>query len=153
MNLKIKRVSVVCALGLVSMGWGMAQGARTADKAAITAQLQGYAAARTLGEGHAQALFYTEDGDEWGSAAREPTKGRAALEKTLNATPDPKRRFNLEIIEIIFAGADSALVDALYSGASLEPAGHGAYFMVKRNGKWLIRSARITRFPAPSPAR
>ncbi len=141
----MNRFSIVMGLALTSAVWMLAETPRPAEEAAIKVQLYGYAAARTQGEGHAQALFYTEDGDEWGSGAREMTKGRAAIEKTLNSTPDAKRVFRVEPINYSFLGDDVALVDATYGG--VEPAGHALYVMVKRDGKWLIRSARIMRFP------
>jgi hypothetical protein len=143
----MKHFRVAIAMLLVAGGVLFAETARPKDEAEIRSQLNGYAAARTQGDGHAQSLFYTEDGDEWGSAAREMTKGRAALEKTLNVAPDPNRRFRVEPIAISFLSSDVALADAHYFGAATEPAGHALYVMVKRNGKWLIRSARISRFP------
>jgi hypothetical protein len=148
-QMNVHRVVITCLLVVSSTLAVNAQSSRTADEAAIRAHLQGYAAARTAGIGHEQALFFTEDGDEWGSAAMEPSKGRAALEKVLDAKPDPNRRFNLKVLDITWATADAVLVDAAYSGASGVPGGHGAYLMVKRDGKWLIRSARIARYPAP----
>ena len=144
----MNRFWIVIGLVLIGSVCMPAETSRAADEAAIKAQLYGYAAARTQGEGHAQALFYTEDGDEWGSAAREMTKGRAAIEKTLNSPPNPNRVFKVEPIHYSFLGDDVALVDATYGGA--EPAGHALYVMVKRDGKWLIRSARIMRFPPPA---
>src|SRR5260370_25309692 len=35
--------------------------------------------------------------------------------------------------------------DALYYGASIDPAGHAFYLLVKQEGRWLIRSSRIKR--------
>ena len=141
----MNRLFAVVGLALMSAVGMLAETSRSADEAAIKAQLYGYAAARTVGEGHAQALFYTEDGDEWGSAAREMTKGRAAIEKTLNSPPNPNRVFEGEPLNYSFLSDDVALVDATYGG--VEPAGHALYVMVKRDGKWLIRSARIMRYP------
>jgi hypothetical protein len=141
------RHSILIAFALVAAGSVFAETTHSADEAAIKAQLSGYAAARTQGDGHTQALFYAEDADEWGSAAREMTKGRAALEKTLNLPPDPKRLMRLEPLNISFLGKDVALVDATYGGTTGDPIGHALYVMVKRDGKWLIRSARINRFP------
>jgi hypothetical protein len=141
----MNRFAIVTGLALMSAVCMLAEGSRSVDEGAIKAQLYGYAAARTQGEGHAQALFYTEDGDEWGSAAREMTKGRAAIEKTLTSPPNPNRIFRVEPINYSFLADDIALVDATYGG--VEPAGHALYVMVKRDGKWLIRSARIMRFP------
>jgi uncharacterized protein (TIGR02246 family) len=142
----MNRLSLLIPAVLMTAVATLAETPRSADEAAIKAQLYGYAAARTQGEGHAQALFYTEDGDEWGSAAREMTKkGREAIEKTLNQAPNPNRVFRVEPINYSFLGDDVALVDATYGGA--DPAGHALYVMVKRDGKWLIRSARIMRYP------
>jgi hypothetical protein len=141
----MNRLWIAIGLALMSSICTQAETSRAADEAAIKAQLYAYAAARTQGEGHTQALFYTEDGDEWGSAAREMTKGRAAIEKTLNSPPNPNRVFKVEPINYSFLSDEIALVDATYGGA--EPTGHALYIMVKREGKWLIRSARIMRFP------
>jgi hypothetical protein len=127
---------------------GKALSKRPVDEAAIKAQLDAYAAARVAGPGMPQALFYTEDADEWGSFAKEMTVGREALAKTLDVKPDPNRKFRLEVISLNFLGKDIALADALYYGASPEPGGHALYVMAKRDGKWLIRSARINRMPA-----
>jgi ketosteroid isomerase-like protein len=132
---------------LITAGGLVAEAPRPTDEAAIRAQLSGYAAARQIGDGHAQALFYAEDADEWGSGAMEMTMGRAALEKTLNSPPDPNRRFRIEPLHYSFLGNDVALVDALFYGAKAEPSGHALYVMVKRDNQWLIRSARIMRFP------
>ena len=144
----MNRFLIVTGLALLSSVCMPAETSRADDEAAIKAQLYAYAAARTVGEGHAQALFYTKDGDEWGSAAREMTKGRAAIEKTLTSPSNPNRVFKVEPINYSFLGKDVALVDATYGGA--EPTGHALYVMVKRDGKWLIRSARIMRFPPPA---
>jgi hypothetical protein len=137
-------------LALASVAGLYAAETRAVDETAIQSQLSAYAAARQIGDGHAQALFYTEDADEWGSAAREMTEGRAALEKTLTSPPNPNRKFRIEAFHYTFLGKDVALVDASYFGAAPEPAGHGMYVMVKRDGKWLIRSARIMRYPPPA---
>ncbi len=126
----------------------LAETARPADAAAIRSQLAGYFKAREAGDGHAQAMFYTEDADEWGSGAREMTEGRAALEKTLSLPPDPNRHLTLEPVHFTFLGKDVALVDAVYGSTSNPAAGHALYVMVKRDGKWLIRATRTTRFPA-----
>ena len=98
----MNRFLIVTGLALLSSVCMPAETSRADDEAAIKAQLYAYAAARTVGEGHAQALFYTKDGDEWGSAAREMTKGRAAIEKTLNSPPNPNRVFRVEPINYSF---------------------------------------------------
>jgi hypothetical protein len=141
----MKRLSLNLAILFAICCGLLAQSSHVKDEAAIRAQIAGYAAARQTGDGHAQALFYTEDADEWGSAAREMTEGRAALEKSLALPPDPNRTVKFQPIHFTFLHDDVALVDSLYG--SPQPIGHAMYVMVKRNGKWLIRSARIVRFP------
>ena len=85
-----------------------------ADETLIKKQLADYAEARSGGNGHAQASFYTEDADEWG-AKRQMPKGRAELERDLAGTPIPGKRFKLEVSTLSFLTADIVLVDALYS--------------------------------------
>lgn len=119
------------------------------DIDAIRSQITGYAAARQTGNGASQAEFYAEDADEWPSQAREMVQGRAAIAKALHYTPKQGAVVKFEPIKIAFIKDDVALVDSLYG--SPEPAGHAFYVMVKRDGKWLIRSARITRFPTTLP--
>jgi ketosteroid isomerase-like protein len=118
------------------------------DEAAIRSQIAAYAAARQTGNGGAQAEFYTEDADEWPSAAREMVQGRAAVAKALNFAPKQGLVVAFKPIKIAFVKEDVALVDSLYG--SPQPVGHAFYVMLKQDGKWLIRSARITRFPAPA---
>ena len=138
-----------CCAALLVTGAGLlaAEGVPSKDEAAIRSQLAGYFKAREAGPGHAQALFYTEDADEWGSGAMEMTVGRAALEKTLDQKPDPNRHLTMDPMHFTFIGKDVALVDAIYGTAANPRFGHAMYIMVKHDGKWLIRSARITRFP------
>ena len=57
------------------------------------------------------------------------------------------RDWQLEPVNISFLSKDVALVDATYGGATGDAIGHALYVMVQRDGKWLIRSARINRFP------
>ena len=118
------------------------------DQAAIRSQIAAYAAARQKGDGEAQARFYTEDADEWPSMAREMVRGRAGIAKALTLAPNPNRVVKFEPIQITFVKPDVALVDSLYG--SPEPIGHAFYVMIKQDERWLIRSARITRFPQPT---
>jgi hypothetical protein len=143
----MNRAALTITFGLIAVGLLRAENPHAAEEAALRSQLTAYAAARQIGDGPAQALFYAEDADEWGSGAKEMSKGRAEIAKTLTATPDPNRRFRIEPVNYGFPGKDVALVDALYYGNAPEPYGHALYVMVKREGKWLIRSARMTRFP------
>jgi hypothetical protein len=86
----------------------------------------------------------------WLSTTRTLSRGRAAIGKELDRSPDPNRRFRLEIENISFLSADVAFVDAQYYDSSSEPIGHAFYVMVKQDTKWLIRATRTARFvPAP----
>jgi ketosteroid isomerase-like protein len=125
-----------------------AQSAGSRDEASIKSQLTAYAEASQRGDGHARALFYTEDAEVWLSTTRTLSRGRAAIGKELDRPPDPSRRFRLEIENISFLSAEVALVDAQYYGSSLEPTVHAFYVMVKQDAKWLIRAARTARFVA-----
>jgi uncharacterized protein (TIGR02246 family) len=131
---------------VVATIWVQAQTSSVADEAAIRKHLSGYADARRTGDGHAQSPFFTDDADEWGLAPR-MRKGRAQLEQGLDIPPEQARQFRLEITNVSFLRPDVALVDALYYGAAMDPAGHAFYLLIKQAGRWLIRSSRITRFP------
>jgi hypothetical protein len=121
------------------------------DDALIRQQLAGYAEARTQGSGEKQASFYAEDGDEWELFASERTIGRSAIGKLLELPPEPNRRFKLEILDILPLGRDAALVDAhWYRETSPRPKGRVQYLMVKKQGTWLIQSARINPYPPPN---
>jgi hypothetical protein len=124
------------------------QAVQAQDEDAIRRQLAGYADAHTQGSGEKQASFYAEDGDEWELFASEKTNGRSAIAKLLDLPPEPNRRFRLEILNIIPAGREAALVDAhWFRETSPRPKGRVQYLMVKKDGTWLIRSARINPYP------
>ena len=144
----MKRWSLAVALCLAGTVSTQAQSAGSRDEASIKAQLTAYAEASQRGDGHARALFYTEDAEVWLSTTRTLSRGRRAIEKELDRPPDPNRRFRLEIENISFLSAVVALVDAQYYSSSPEPAGHAFYVMVKQDAKWLIRAARTARFVA-----
>lgn len=131
---------------VLALAWTRAQTSSVTDEAAVRKHLSGYADARRTGDGHAQSLFFTDDGDEWG-LARQMRKGRAQLEQGLNLAQEQAQQFKLEVTNVRFLRVDIALVDALYYGAASEPAGHAFYLLVKQDRGWLIRSSRITRFP------
>ena len=146
----IKRWWLAVALCIAGLVPTRAQSADSLEEASIKAQLTAYAEASQRGDGHARALFYTEDAEVWLSTTRTLSQGRAAIGKELDRPPDPNRRFRLEIENISFLSADVALVDAHYYGSSPEPTGHAFYVMVKQDTKWLIRAVRTARFvPAP----
>jgi ketosteroid isomerase-like protein len=137
-------LSICCARGVQ---------AQSADEVAIKRQLAGYAEARQRGDGPGQLNFYSLDADLWSSNTRKIVVGRGEIAKELGRTNRP-HDFRLEIENISFLGRDVALVDTQYFGSSPTPHGHAAYLMVKRGDGWLIRAARVFRYPeAPPPPR
>ncbi len=139
---------VVASLLIILMAcWAFTQTSRAAEELAVRQRIAGYAEARRTGNGRAQAAFFTEDADEWG-LARQMRKGRAQLEEGLSVPVEQSRQFKLDVTNVSFLRPDIAMVDGLYYGRSIEPAGHAFYLLVKQKGHWLIRSSRITRFPA-----
>ena len=132
-----------------------AQTSRTADEAAIRAQLAAYTEARHTGDGNAQAAFYTEDADSYLWGTRHMSKGRAQIAHDMTpANPDPALlgAFRIEVESVGFLGADVAVVDGQYFAIGPAPRGHAFYLMVKQGGRWLIRSARVGAYPRPAPA-
>jgi TonB family protein len=124
---------------------------QSADDGAIRRQFSAYAAARQRGDSKAQASFYSEDADEWRSVNRRMLKGREEIAKDLGLTANTSRTFRLDIENVVFIKPDVALVDSEYFGGASSPNGHASYLMVKHGGQWLIRAARISRYPEPSP--
>ncbi len=141
-----KRCWLTVALCMAGVLSDQARSAGSQDEASIKAQLTAYAEASQRGDGHARALFYTEDAEVWLSTTRTLSRGRAAIGKELDRPPDPNRRFRLEIENISFLSADVALIDAQYYDSSPEPLGHAFYVMIKQGTKWLIRATRTARF-------
>jgi TonB family protein len=135
----------------VSIWWAADLCGQSADEGAIRRQLAAYANARVRGDGKTQASFYSEDADEWRSVDRRTLKGRAEIAEDPERTPNPSRTFRLDIENIGFIKPDVALIDVEYFGSGSSPDGHASYVMTKHGGQWLIRAARISRYPEPSP--
>ena len=151
----MNRHFVALAVVVVTPSWIYAQTPVTAEEATIRQQLDRYAEARRVGDGEAQALFYSEDADEYGDGAKRMAKGRKEIAQWLSVRPDPDRKFRLEIVNISLITPDVALVDTRYYNQVPPESypGHAFYVMIKRGDQWLIRSARIgfppKRLPAP----
>ena len=146
MRQMVRLVTAISLLGFLACTPALAQISSKADEDAIRKLITAYRDAKRVGDAHAQAILYTEDGDEWGVAKKMAT-GRLEVEAQMSTARRPE--FRLEITSLQFVTADIALVDTLYSGASSppEPVGHAFYLVVRRAGRWLIRSARISPFP------
>jgi uncharacterized protein (TIGR02246 family) len=152
----IKALSTLLAAFSLSASVGLlAEGPQSADEAAVRQRLATYAAARTKGDAHAEALCYTEDGDFRSSAGPFVT-GRAMVEKQLTVA-NPNYKFELTVASVRFIVPEVAVVETeLQTGVSMPLAKLvGTYVLVKKNGDWLISAARIARAvppPAPPPA-
>ena len=83
----IKRWWLAVALCVAGTLPTQAQSAGSRDEASIKAQLTAYAEASQRGDGHARALFYTEDAEVWLSTTRTLSRGRAAIGKELDRPP------------------------------------------------------------------
>ena len=117
------------------------------DDAEIRRLVARYADARQKGDGPAQAQFYTEDADEWRSSTRKMVTGRAEMAKDLVVAPSSTRKFTLQIESLRFVMPNVAILDTASFGTAAAPNTHGTYVVVKANGKWLFRAARIFRYP------
>ncbi len=111
----------------------------------IRQTLTTYAAARQQGDGAAQAALYSDDSEFWTPMSEDGfVRGHAKLASFLAGDPEPLR---LEPVNISFASAGVALVDAHFFGSGPNPNGVAYYVMAKRNGHWLIRAVRIMPLP------
>src|SRR4051812_47134015 len=81
--------------------------AQTGDEKAIRQRLAGYADARTRRDAHAEALYYTEDGD-FRSPAGPTVTGRTAIEKEFTVN-NPNYRFELQVVSIRFVDPQVAV--------------------------------------------
>ena len=142
---------VAASICFVSIWWAADICGQSADEGAIRRQLAAYANARQRGDGKMLASLYSEDADEWRSVDRRTLKGRAEIAEDFERTPNPSRTFRLDIENIGFIKPDVALIDVEYFGTGPSPDGHASYVMAKHGAHWLIRAARISRYPEPSP--
>jgi ketosteroid isomerase-like protein len=111
------------------------------EEARIRHSLTAYAAARQRGDGAAQAALYSDDAEFWNPMSEDGlVRGHAKLTSFLAGDPEP---FRLEPVNISFASAEVALVDAHFFGSGPNPNGVAYYVMARRNGRWLIRAVRI----------
>lgn len=113
--------------------------------------MSSYASARQSGDGPAQAQFFAEDADEWRSVTRKIVTGRPQLAKEVAVAPSASRKFSLQVEVIQLVAPNIALVDASYYGNVPAPNGHATFLLVKNSDGWLIRSARIFRYPEAKP--
>jgi len=112
----------------------------------IRQSLATYAAARQRGDGIAQAARYAEDAELWHTLSKRGlVRSRSAIQNLFLA--HKAAPFRLEPVNISFATADVALVDAHFFGPALDPNGVAYYVMVKRGGEWLIRAVRFMPLP------
>ena len=140
------RTGLYVLLSVLFSAVGLAQ---SADESAIRARLAACSAARVQGSGDAQAAFYTDDADAWLSTNRKMVRGRQEIAADLNLPPNPARRFVITPRTIAILKPDVALVDSEWGVSEDNPSGMAFYVLLKKDGLWLIRSARVTRYVEP----
>lgn len=123
---------------------------QTADETAIRARLAAYAQSRSA-DGATQAQFYAVDADEWRDANRRMLRGRPEIAADLDRARAGQFRLHIESVTML--SSDLALADTEFSSTDDPgPTGHASYLMANRDGVWLIKSARISRYPEIRPS-
>jgi uncharacterized protein (TIGR02246 family) len=128
---------------------------RSADEAAIRANIQAFVRAHNAGDAKAVAALFTPDAlitdkDE------KTVQGRAAIETTFKESfaDAPQKRLEVEIDSIRFIGPDLAVEvgTTKETPAPGEPPEHDRYTVlhVKRDGKWQMALARETEGQVPT---
>lgn len=127
---------------------------RSADEAAIRANVDAFVKGYNAGDAEAVAALFMNDGqieDKQGNKV----EGREAIAKTFADlfAASPKRRLQLEIESIRFIGGELAVeVGASTETTEGEPAEHDRYTVLhaKRDGKWWMAFARDEEGPGAS---
>jgi hypothetical protein len=73
---------------VIGCAWSGTLCAESSDETTIRRQIAAYAEARRLGDGAAQAAFYTEDADTWLSTTRKTSRGRMEIAAELQLPPN-----------------------------------------------------------------
>jgi uncharacterized protein (TIGR02246 family) len=128
---------------------------RSADEAAIRANIAAFVKAYNAGDAKAVAALFIEDGqivDKDGDAS----EGRAAIEKSFKDlfTANPQKRLEVSVESIRFLGPDLAVEigSTKETPAPGEPPEYDRYTVlhVKRDGKWQMALARDEEGPPPT---
>jgi uncharacterized protein (TIGR02246 family) len=128
---------------------------RSADEAAIRANIAQFVKAYNAGDVKAVAALFTPDGEAWDKEGNE-AEGREAIAQTFADMfkAAPKRNIEVFVESIRFIGADLAM-EVGTTKETLEPNEPPDYdrytvLHVKRNGKWQMALARDEEGPAPT---
>jgi uncharacterized protein (TIGR02246 family) len=120
---------------------------RSADEAAIRANIAQFVKAYNAGDAKALAALFTPDGEAWDKEGNE-AEGREEIAQTFGDlfAANPKRRIEVSVESIRFIGADLALEvgTTKETNAPNEPPEYDRYTVlhVKRDGKWQMALAR-----------
>ena len=120
---------------------------RSADEAAIRANIAQFVKAYNAGDAKAVAALFTPDGEAWDKEGNE-AEGREAIAQTFGEVfaAMPKKQLEVFVESIRFIGADLALEvgTTKENPAPGEPPEYDRYTVlhVKRDGKWQMALAR-----------
>jgi uncharacterized protein (TIGR02246 family) len=120
---------------------------RSADEAAIRANIAQFVKAYNAGDAKAIAALFTPDGEAWDKDGNE-AEGREAIAQTFTEmfTTMPKRQIEVKVESLRFIGADLAMETGTTkeTPAPGEPPEYDRYTVlhVKRDGKWQMALAR-----------
>jgi uncharacterized protein (TIGR02246 family) len=120
---------------------------RSADEAAIRANIAQFVKAYNAGDAKAVAALFTPDGEAWDKEGNE-AEGRGAIAQTFGElfAATPKRQLEVSVESLRFIGANLAMETGTTkeTPAPGEPPEYDRYTVlhVKRDGKWQMALAR-----------
>ena len=145
------RVAFTTVLLLATIPTGAAEKEKNNDpqRQAIEKVMSSFESAFNKGDAKAPAAFWTPDGDLIGLQG-ERTEGRKQIEKLFgglfSANKDMKLKFSIDAVHLV--GEDAAVVDAtaeVFPPLPAMPAEpRSTMVLVRRDGRWLIETARDT---------
>jgi uncharacterized protein (TIGR02246 family) len=127
---------------------------RSADEAAIRANIDQFVKAYNAGDAKAIAALFTPDGEAWDKDGNE-AEGREAVAKTFAKIFEdtPGKKLEVFVDSIKFIGADLAMETGTTKETEPnEPPEYDRYTVlhVKRDGKWQMALARDEEGPSPT---
>jgi uncharacterized protein (TIGR02246 family) len=129
---------------------------RSADEAAIRANIEKFVKAYNAGDAKGVAALFTPDGEAWDKEGNE-SEGREAIEQTFGDMfkETPARHIEVTVESIKFIGKDMAIEVGSTKETPVpnEPPEYDRYTVlhVKRDGKWQMALARDEEGPVASP--
>jgi uncharacterized protein (TIGR02246 family) len=149
--------SILVSLATVALATGSAQGDNSGDKEAIARNGEAFIAAFHKGDAGAMAAFWVADGDYTIQTGRQ-LKGREAIEKELAAMFAEHKGLKVQVDSesLRFVTADVAIEDGVTTvipaDGSLPTRTRYTNIHVRKDGKWLLSSARDSPYSPPTNA-